>query len=108
MVAYFPYDFFSDGLYVLFALFEEGAEISSWAVLHNDEYFGGFLIDDSILIAYDVGVFESFEEVDFCDELLFLATGHFFEVDLFPHQGFTVSDSFDLPDYSEGTLAYLF
>ena len=113
LVGDFPYDIFCDmGIWIflsqLFWLFQVGSEISSLAVLHNDEYFGWFFVDDSVLVANYVGMLEAFEKIDFSDELLFFSAGHFFKVDFFPDEDGVVGESLDFPDDSEWALADLF
>jgi len=52
-------------------------------------------------------MFQSFKQIDFRHQLLFLTTGHFLKFDLFANKYFTISDSFDLFDDAEWTLANL-
>lgn len=72
LVGDFPNDIFCDmgiGIFFsqLFWFFQVGSEISALTVLHDDEHFGWFFVDDSVLVANYVGMLESFEKIDFGD-----------------------------------------
>ena len=51
---------------VLFAHLEVAAQVTPRTVLHDDEDLSRLLVDDSILVADDVGVVEALEQVDLC------------------------------------------
>lgn len=103
----FPDNILWDVLFFCFEFFQVCGKISSRTILHNNVYFSFLMVDHSIVVFYDVRMRQIFMDVDFCDQLLPLSTGHVGVVDLFPDEGFVVGEAADFFDNSEWAFADL-
>jgi hypothetical protein len=88
---YLPNHLLTNKLPTLLTLLEQGPQIPTRTVLHDDVHCGLSAVDDAVVVADYVGVVELAQDVDFGDELLLLAGGHQAVVHLFPDEDAAVA-----------------